>query len=66
MPAELENWKMVESSDSATTAQAVSFRLRGKVYGHPEVTDGTMITTSPITRVDGRMIHKRHGRRIRR
>lgn len=57
MAAELENWDMVESSDSASTAQSISMRLRGKVYGHPECTDGSKITTSPISRVDGKLIY---------
>jgi hypothetical protein len=57
MTVELENWQMVESSDSASTAQGVSLRLRGKVYGHPDCIEGSKITTSPIERVDGKLIY---------
>lgn len=51
--ARIEDWNIVESSDSDCTAQRMSFRLRGQVYGHPKYADGVKITTSHISAVDG-------------
>lgn len=49
----IEDWNLVESSDSDSTAQKMSFRLRGQVFGHPMYADGVKITTSHIASVDG-------------
>ena len=51
--ARIEDWNIIESSDSDCTAQKMSFRLRGQVYGHPKYADGVKITTSHISAVDG-------------
>jgi len=51
--ARIEDWNIIESSDSDCTAQRMSFRLRGQVYGHPTYADGVKITTSHISAVDG-------------
>jgi len=51
--ARIEDWNLVESSDTDCTAQKMSFRLRGQVYGHPKYADGVKITTSHISAVDG-------------
>ncbi len=49
----MENWRIVESSGVAQTAQSMGFRLRGRAFGHPSYPDGEQITTSEILRVEG-------------
>jgi hypothetical protein len=49
----MENWRIVESSGVAQTAQTMGFRLRGRAYGHPSYPDGEQITTSEILKVEG-------------
>ena len=49
----IENWRVVESSGVAQTAQSMGFRLRGRAFGHPSYPDNEQITTSEILRVEG-------------
>ena len=49
----IQDWKLVENSDEAYTVQKVGFRLRGRIFGHPEAADGSVATTSEIISIDG-------------
>ena len=51
--ARLENWAVVPKGNIATyqTLQAGNM-LVGKVFGHPTISEGKYIFTSPIVRLD--------------
>ena len=56
----MENWRIVESSGVASTAQSMGFRLRGRAYGHPSYSDGETITSSEILKVEGNRVFCRN------
>ncbi len=52
----IENWYLVSNTDGDKTAVAVSYRLRGDVYGHPTYKEGERLTTSEISSLEGNIV----------
>ena len=52
--AKLENWSVVQGKSNPYMApEAIPRCLRGEVYGHPDFTDGEMVTSSRLTLLEG-------------
>ena len=56
----LECWS-VHGGDGYTPPEHVVPRLHGRVYGHPKIDDGKIVSTSPIEEVHGHMIVTKSG-----
>lgn len=52
----LKNWSVVVPVDPYLAPEQCHESLRGNVYGHPSIEDGTKVTTSRIISVCGRKI----------
>lgn len=57
----LEGWSVVTTASPYTAPEAIYPHLQGTVYDNPNFEDGTFVTTSHITRADGRKIQTWHG-----
>ena len=52
--ARLENLAVVQGKSNPYMApEAIPRCLRGEVYGHPDFTDGEMVTSSSLTLLEG-------------
>jgi len=52
----LEDWSVTAIGGPYTAPELWREALYGKVYGHPKFNNGDKVRTSPIKKVDGRMI----------
>lgn len=57
---ELENWSVVAEENPYIPPECQTVYLQGNVYNHPKFQNGERITTSRITKVEGRLIHTRN------
>ncbi len=57
----IKNWSVVAEEAPYTAPELLPMRLRGKVYGHPRHENGTIVTTSIITKVNGRKVETHSG-----
>ena len=50
----IQDWGIVHADnyDAYTAPECIQYRLTGKVYDHPRIADGEIVTTSIITRLD--------------
>ena len=54
----IECWSTTESNNNPFLPPEIkNLSVRGKVYGHPEYTDGNIIKTSPIQSIQGKTVY---------
>lgn len=52
----LENWYVRYLGDAYTPPEAMQLAIVGQVYGHPTRTDGKWTCTSPVRKIEGRLV----------
>jgi len=59
---QLHNWSVVSSNQSPYLAPELrKIQLCGKVYGHPNFPNGSIVTTSSIVKVIGTSVYTHSG-----
>ena len=54
----LENWSVVAIPDNPYQApELIRMRIHGEVYGNPRFTDGELVTTSSVQKIEGKNIY---------
>lgn len=54
----LKNWSIFSEGNEYLAPELRSFRLQGKVYGHPKFNDGDPVHTSKIVKITDKGTHK--------
>ena len=60
----LEDWKFHSNATPYTAPEAVCSWLTGKVFGHPDHEDGTLVTTTNIKKRKGLYVRTRNNKYI--
>jgi hypothetical protein len=55
-PVKIRNWSLCVSGDVYTAPEIITQYVHGEIYDHPTFSDGTIVNTSYIKGVEGKLI----------